>query len=148
MVDAGPGPAIMYAFYPRLVEAVMGGTLGPQLDEFERLIGSVGSNFQGFSGAAITHLDKVLGQLTGEQLRSPYRVQFCGDAAQCRERVWAALDATGAALEAEQGTPDSDAWRARSGRTTFAPGLLPTTIRFTNRPSGIQVVASFSGHRR
>ncbi|HEX8123082.1 MAG TPA: penicillin acylase family protein [Solirubrobacteraceae bacterium] len=146
-VDAGPGPAIMYALYPRLVEAVLGGALGPQLDEFKRLVGSTDSNFQGFSGAAITHLDKVLGSLTGRQYRAPYKTQFCGDAAACRDRVWAALDATGAALETRLGTPDPDAWRVESGRIKFAPGVLPRTIRFTNRPSGIQVVTSFTGHR-
>jgi hypothetical protein len=146
-VDAGPGPAVLYAFYPRLVETVMGGPLGPQYDEFRRLVGSVDSNFGGFSGAAITHLDKVLGSLTGEQFKAPYKTQFCGDAAACRDRVWAALEATGAALEAEQGTADPDAWRAKSGRITFAPGVLQRTIRFTNRPSGIQVLATFNGHR-
>jgi hypothetical protein len=146
-VDAGAGPAVMYGFYPRLVDAVMGGVLGPQTDEFKRLVGSVNSNFQGFSGAAIGHLDKILGSLTGEAQREPYKTQFCGDAAACRERIWAALDATGAALEAEQGNPDPDTWRAASGRTTFAPGVLQRTIRFTNRPSGIQVLATFDGHR-
>jgi len=29
----------------------------------------------------------------------------------------------------------------------FRPGLLGTTIRYTNRPSGIQQVISFNGHR-
>ena len=146
-VDAGAGPAIMYALYPRLVEAVLGGPLGPQLDEFKRLIGSVDSNFQGFSGAAVTHLDKVLGQLTGQQYAAPYRTQFCGDAAACRDRIWAAIEATGAAREASNGTPDPDAWRAAAGRIRFVPGLLKRTIRFTNRPSAITLLATFSGHR-
>ncbi|HEX8206611.1 MAG TPA: penicillin acylase family protein [Solirubrobacteraceae bacterium] len=145
-VDAGPGPAVMYALYPRLVDAVLGGPLGPQLPQFVRLVGSVDSNFQGFSGAAITHLDKVLGSLTGEQFQAPYKTQFCGDAAACRDRIWAAIEATGAELEGRLG-PDVDAWRAEAGRTKFVPGLLPRTIRFTNRPSGIQVLATFSGHR-
>ncbi|HEV2812570.1 MAG TPA: penicillin acylase family protein [Solirubrobacteraceae bacterium] len=145
-VDAGAGPAVMYGVYPRLVDAAMGGPLGPQLDEFKGLVGSVGSNFHGYSGAAITHLDKILGSLTGERFAAPYKTQFCGDAAACRDRVWAALDATAAALEGEFG-PDPTAWRARSERIRFAPGLLPRTIRWTNRPSGIQVLATFSGHR-
>ena len=41
----------------------------------------------------------------------------------------------------------TDSSDANKERITFAPGLLPTTIRFTNRPSGIQQVISFSGHR-
>ena len=147
VVDAGPGPAVMYGLYPRLVEAVMGPALGPQYEEFRRLIGGIDTNFGGFSGAAITHLDKILGSLTGEQFQAPFKTQFCGDAAACRERIWAAMEATGAALEAANGNPDPDAWRAQAERIRFVPGLLQRTIRFTNRPSGIQVLATFSGHR-
>ena len=36
---------------------------------------------------------------------------------------------------------------ANAERIGFRPGLLSTKIRFTNRPSGIQQVISFSGHR-
>lgn len=41
------------------------------------------------------------------------------------------------------------AWRADATqeRISFAPGLLQTTIRYTNRPSGIQQMVEFSGHR-
>ena len=48
-----------------------------------------------------------------------------------------------------QGTSNPDAWRAdaTAERIEFAPGLLPTTMRYTNRPSGIQQVISFNGHR-
>jgi hypothetical protein len=42
---------------------------------------------------------------------------------------------------------DPAAWRAPARRLTFAPGVLQTTIRYTNRPSGIQQALSFSGHR-
>ena len=46
---------------------------------------------------------------------------------------------------AEQGTADPSAWRAdaTAERIEFVPGLLPTTMRYTNRPSGIQQVISF-----
>jgi hypothetical protein len=37
---------------------------------------------------------------------------------------------------------------ANAERIKFAPGLLQTTIRYTNRPSGIQQVISFNGHRK
>ena len=62
--------------------------------------------------------------------------------------VRAALQATGVELEAQQG-PDPTAWRAdaTAERITFAPGLLPFTMRYTNRPSGIQQVIEFKGHR-
>ena len=32
-------------------------------------------------------------------------------------------------------------------RITFVPGLLKTTLRYTNRPTGIQQVITFTGHR-
>lgn len=36
---------------------------------------------------------------------------------------------------------------AAAERIRFAPGLLPTTIRYTNRPSAIQQAIAFGGHR-
>ena len=36
---------------------------------------------------------------------------------------------------------------ANAERIPFAPGLLPYTLRYTNRPTGIQQVIEFSGHR-
>ena len=52
-------------------------------------------------------------------------------------------------LARAQGTPDATKWSANATneRIKFAPGVLPTSIRYTNRPSGIQQVISFSGHR-
>mgnify|MGYP003288183171 CR=1 FL=1 len=52
-------------------------------------------------------------------------------------------------LEAAQGA-DPNAWRADATleRIEFAPGLLPYTMRYTNRPSGIQQVIEFRGHRK
>ena len=48
-----------------------------------------------------------------------------------------------------QASASPDAWKsdAAAERIKFAPGLLTTTIRSTNRPSGIQQVISFKGHR-
>ena len=40
-------------------------------------------------------------------------------------------------------------WRADANaeRIPFLPRLLPYTLRYTNRPTGIQQVIEFSGHR-
>ena len=67
----------------------------------------------------------------------------------CQQAIWNAIAAAGAELTAAQGTSDPAAWRAdaTAERIHFAPGLLPTTMRYTNRPSGIQQVISFNGHR-
>ncbi|MDQ1512685.1 MAG: hypothetical protein QOC59_527, partial [Microbacteriaceae bacterium] len=63
--------------------------------------------------------------------------------------VWAAIDAAGPDGEAEFGSADPSQWHAdaNADRITFVPGLLATTLRWTNRPTGIQQVISFRGHR-
>jgi hypothetical protein len=45
---------------------------------------------------------------------------------------------------------DPSSWRANATREriTFVPGLLPYTMRYTNRPNGIQQVVSFVGAAR
>jgi len=148
-IDAGAAPAIWDELYPRLVDAVLGGVLGPQLAEFKTLVGTDTSPGTGFTNGAINHVDKELRTLTGTRFREPFRTRFCGQADACRAKLWAAMEQTGTALEQRQGTADPAAWRADANaeRITFAPGLLPLRIRYTNRPSGIQQAVSFSGHR-
>src|SRR5215210_1188799 len=150
-MDAGAAPAIMDAFYPRLLDAVLAGALGPQLAELKALEGGNNSPGSGFTGGGINYIDKDLRQLLGTQFKRPFRTRFCGrgDLGACRTAVWSALDAAGQELEAKQGSASPDAWRsdARAERIRFAPGLLTTTMRYTNRPSGIQQVISFKGHR-
>ena len=66
----------------------------------------------------------------------------------CRTSLWAALRAAGDELAATQGA-DPTAWRASATaeRIRFVPGVLPYTMAYTNRPSGIQQIISFDGHR-
>jgi len=150
-MDAGAAPAIMDAFYPRLVEAVLGGALGPQLADLRALEGAGNTAGGGFTGGAINFVHKDLNTLLGTRFARPFRTRFCGggDLAACRAAVWGALDGAGAELAAQQRIAAAETWRsdARAERITFAPGLLTTTIRYTNRPSGIQQVISFKGHR-
>jgi acyl-homoserine lactone acylase PvdQ len=151
VIDAGAAPAIWDAFYPRLVEAVLGGVAGPQLEELRAIMGRNNNPGSGFTNGGINYIDKDLRTLTGTRFAAPYKTRFCGggDPAACRDALWRALDATGAALEEAQKTADPDAWRADANaeKISFAPGLLQTKIRYTNRPSGIQQVVSFDGHR-
>jgi len=150
-MDAGPGPAIMDALYPRLRTAVLKPRLGRSYANFVRATGEDNSPASGFTGGAISHVDKALRQITGTRFAEPFETEFCGrgSLSRCRTAVYAALEATGQALERAQGTPDAARWTADATRERirFAPGVLPTTIRYTNRPSGIQQVISFSGHR-
>ena len=85
----------------------------------------------------------------GQRVRGKYNVRYCGGGSlrRCRALLWAAIDQAGNALSQAQGSNPS-AWRvsATKERITFIPGLLPFTMRYTNRPTGIQQVLSFSGH--
>ena len=49
-------------------------------------------------------------------------------------------------LAAEQG-PEPSSWTGTAARTGFTPGLIPDTIRATNRPT-FQQVLELAGKRR
>jgi acyl-homoserine lactone acylase PvdQ len=149
-----PGAAIMDAAWPRLADAAIGARLGPRLttELGQRLMGPFdlppGGQFSGWH----IYMDKDLRTLLGERVRGRFRNRYCGRGrlSRCRHDLWAAIEAAGAQLASAQG-PDPQRWRAdaRRERITFIPGgLLPYTMRYTNRPSGIQQVVSFRGHRR
>ena len=61
--------------------------------------------------------------------------------AACAASLWAALDEAAAELEAAQGT-DATAWRAdaTAERIRFAPGILPRTMRGSNKPTFQQAI--------
>ena len=102
-------------------------------------------------GVTINFVDKDLRTLTGTQFKSPFKTKFCGagDLTACRDSLWAAIDAAGAELATAQGSEDPAAWTsdANAERIKFQPGLLPFTMRYTNRPTGIQQLIEFKGHR-
>jgi acyl-homoserine lactone acylase PvdQ len=158
-IDA-QGAAIMDAAWPRLADAVLRPVLGD-------LVGAEASALGGPSGLAAlesryapppagqstgwhSYVDRDLRTLLGDRVAQPFRNRYCGggDLAACRAALWEALDAAGAELETAQG-PDPEGWRADATRERirFVPGLLATTLRYTNRPNGIQQVISFRGHR-
>jgi acyl-homoserine lactone acylase PvdQ len=149
--DAGPGPAVWDAVYPLLTNAILAPALGPQSAQLSAMEGSNNGPGSGFTGGRIWIVDKDLKGLLGDPLKDPYTTKFCGggDKATCQATVWQAFKDAGDALAAAQGA-DVSAWSldANAERIKFLPGLLPTTIRYTNRPSGIQQVISFNGHRK
>ncbi len=104
----------------------------------------------GQSAGWFSYLSKDLRTLMGERVRGPFANRYCGngDLNVCRAALWAALEAAGVELEAAQGS-DPAAWRADANaeRIPFLPGLLTYTLRYANRPTGIQQVIEFSGHR-
>lgn len=152
-IDAGAAPAIMDALYPRLADAVLTPLLGADLNrQLASLEGTTNSTGSGFTGGRINYVDKDLRTLTGTRFRSPFATRFCGggDLAACRAAIWQAFEEAGAALALTQGSEDPAQWTsdATAERIRFLPGLLQTTIRYTNRPSGIQQVITFTGHRK
>ena len=147
-----PGAAIMDAAWNRLADAAMTPVLSkPLADQLDRTLHSrydlpPDGQFSGWH----QYMDKDIRTLLGENVRGPFANRYCGagDANVCRAALWAALEATGVELEAAQG-PDPSAWRADATRERikFLPGILPFTMRYTNRPTGIQQVIEFKGHR-
>jgi len=147
-----PGAAVLDAAWPRLADAVMSPVLGPLVDRLALLHGR--SDDPGPSGSAYIsgwygYVDKDLRALLDQPVRGAFSRRYCGAGvlASCRVALWAALDAAAAELEAKQG-PAPSAWRAdaTAERIRFTSGVLPDTMRWTNRPT-FQQLMSFSGHR-
>jgi acyl-homoserine lactone acylase PvdQ len=145
-----PGAAIMDAAWPKIADAVMSPVLGPQVDELASLVNRYDAPPAGQFGGWQSYVYKDLRTQLGDRVKTPFRTRYCGggDLAACRASVWDAIDQAGAELAAAQGG-DPTAWRADANRERikFVPGLLLYTMRYTNRPTGIQQVISFDGHR-
>ena len=146
-----PGAAVMDAAWPRIAGAFMRPKLGPQIDElnslFPRFDQPPGGQYDGW----YQYFDRDVRELLGMKQPQPFANSYCGNGHlhSCQRAVWSAIAAAGQHLTAEQGTADPRAWRADANaeRIDFVPGLLPTTMRYTNRPTGIQQVISFNRHR-
>ena len=148
-----PGAAIIDTAWPGLANAVLRPVLGVRLSN--QLDSDLMSRFDQppsgqFSGWHM-YLDKDLRTLLApRRVRGKFNNRFCGRGSlkRCRSSLWRALDDAGKRLATKQG-PDPRKWRSNANkeRIEFVPGLLPTTLRYTNRPSGIQQVISFKGHR-
>ncbi|HEX8854505.1 MAG TPA: penicillin acylase family protein [Thermoleophilaceae bacterium] len=145
-----PGAAIVDAAWPGLADAVMQPVIGPQLDALASLSPRNPAARGDFQGGWLSYMDKDLRTLAGQKVAGTYRNRFCGggNKAACQQALWGAIHAAGDTLQAAQG-PDPSAWRADANaeKISFAPGLLPFKMRYTNRPTGIQQVISFGGHR-
>jgi acyl-homoserine lactone acylase PvdQ len=150
-IDA-PGAAVLDAAWPALADAVVSPILGPLTDRLDGLMvrsddaASTGSSYHdGWYG----YMDKDLRALMDKPVRGAFSRHYCGAGvlASCREALWNALDQAAARLEATQGPAPSE-WRsdATAERIRFTSGILPDTMRWTNRAT-FQQLMSFSGHR-
>jgi len=129
-----PGPAIMDKAFRPLAEAVMRPVFGNLLADLDSVRGLTGHS-------AASYIDKDLRTLLGRRVRGKFNLRYCGKGrvAACRASLWAAIDQSAVELAAELG-PDPTKWLSAGGRTTFVPGLLPNTMRDTNRPTFQQVL--------
>ena len=141
----------MDAFAPKLSDAVIDPVLGAQAPLLERMLRKSSDTNGDFENSWSGYISKDLRTLLGQKVKGKFHFRFCGsgDMTACANSLWAALDSAGNDLAATQG-PDPATWRADANaeRITFLPGLLPLKLRYTNRPSGIQQVISFKGHRK
>jgi acyl-homoserine lactone acylase PvdQ len=147
-----PGAAIMDTAFPLLARAWGSAVLGPQLESqlasfvtiFEQPNNGIGTGGQ-YTGWHIW-MYKDLKTILGEKVKGKFSVRYCGAGSlrRCRALMWAAMDKAGNELAATQGPNPAD-WRSSAGAEaiTFLPGILPYTMRYTNRPTGIQQVLSF-----
>ena len=147
-----PGAAVLDAAWTPLTDAVLSPVLGPLVGELAKV--TTRDDYPNRGGSSYisgwySYVDKDLRALLGRPVAKPFATKFCGkgDLVACSKALWAAMDTAAATLEKTQGT-DPDQWRADATkeRITFAPGILPDSIRWTNRPTFQQVI-SFSSHR-
>jgi hypothetical protein len=82
----------------------------------------------------------------GMKVRGPFSRRYCGNGslAACRRSLWAAIQAAVLKLVASEG-PNLQLWSSPAQRISFIPGLIPFTMRWTNR-STFQQVIEFTGH--
>jgi len=147
-----PGAALMDEAWPRLADAVLSPVLGPLTARFaaeHEQSDDANPGGSSYISGWYGYVDKDLRRLLGRPVQGAFKNRFCGtgDLAACRTSLQAALDAAGAALTASQGA-DPSAWRADATkeRIRFTSGVLPDTMRWTNRPTFQQLI-SFRSHR-
>jgi acyl-homoserine lactone acylase PvdQ len=146
-----PGAAVMDAAWPKIADAFMKPQLGTQLEDelatlFSRFDQPPGGQYSGW----YQYFDRDISTLLGKQVPQPLQNHYCGGGKlkKCQTAVWNAIAAAGAQLTTDQGTPDPTLWRAdaTAERINFAPISALPSMRYTNRPSGIQQVISFNKH--
>jgi acyl-homoserine lactone acylase PvdQ len=145
-----PGAAIMDAAWTPLAYAWASTVLGPKLTaQFASFVSPFDSPPGGQYTGWYMYMQKDIRTILGEPVKGKFAIRYCGggNVVKCRKLMWAAMNKAGNALQAKQGANPS-AWRASATaeRITFVPGLLKYTMRYTNRPTGIQQVISFGGH--
>jgi acyl-homoserine lactone acylase PvdQ len=142
-----PGAAIMDVAYPNVVNNALAGRLGQQLlPELDKLANRWDAPPDGQYDGWYQYFDRdIRGLLSKTRLPDQFNLTYCGKGrlGLCRSQVWTAIQAAANQLTNEQG-PDPTTWRASATAEEIEFSPLPLiTMRYTNRPSGIQQVISF-----
>lgn len=147
-----PGAAVMDTAWPLLAKAwaskVLGGKLSNQLASFINIYDQPpGGQYTGWHVWMYKDLETML----GDKVKGKFALRYCGggNLKLCAKLLWGAIDQAGAELTKSQGSnPQNWHSSATAEEISFVPGLLPYKMRYTNRPTGIQQVLSFSGHAK
>ncbi|HET6685255.1 MAG TPA: penicillin acylase family protein [Jiangellaceae bacterium] len=128
------GPVISDALWQPIADAVMRPVYGDLTDDL--------ADVRSLNGAAgQSYVDKDLRALLGDPVKGRFNLSYCGGGSldACRASLWAVVEQVAGELAAEQG-PEPSSWTGPAARTGFTPGLIPDTIRTTNRPTFQQVL--------
>ena len=108
------------------------GDLVDDLDEVRSLGGQSGESY----------VDKDLRTLLRRPVRGRFNLRYCGRGSlrACRRSLWSAIGQVADGLAVLFGNPDPASWRKQADSTSFEPGLMPNTMRETNRPVFQQVL--------
>jgi acyl-homoserine lactone acylase PvdQ len=144
-IDA-PGAAVMDTAWGGIATAVMRPVLGPLTANLANLLPF--SSTPSFGSGWFGYVSKDLRSELGMKVRGAYSRRYCGNGSlkRCRASLWAAIQAAANQLKATQGS-NPNAWfsSATAERISFVPGLIPFTMRWTDR-STFQQVIEFTGH--
>ena len=146
-----PGAAIMDTAWPMLANAwassVLGAKLSAELSTFvSQFDQPPGGQYTGWHIYMDKDLRTILGEHGTRQVRRPLLRRRQPQALPRRAVVGDRPGRQRAHQVPGLRTRRLGAPSATAERITFVPGLLPLTMRYTNRPSGIQQVLSFGGH--
>jgi len=149
-IDA-PGAAVMDMAWNGIARAVMSPVLGPLTNTLARLIpisNQPSSGGSAFGSGWYGYVSKDLRTELGMKVRGPFSRRYCGNGnlKACRKSLWAAIQAAATKLAASEGPNPADWYSSSTAeRITFVPGLIPFSMRWTNR-STFQQVIEFTGH--
>jgi hypothetical protein len=147
--DDPQAPAIMDAWWPRLVRAIFDASAGNPIDNLGITVDDpnrrnhIGSSFQdGFYG----HVQKDLRSLLGQPVTQPFSRAYCGGGVleTCKALLWSTLSQAAVDLTAEFGNASVASWQRQIAdediRHTAAGVTTVPAIEWQNRPTFQQVV--------